>query len=136
MPFVLDASTTASWAFEDEDHPYADEALLQIHQDQAFVPALWWFEVRNILIINERRKRSTALNTAAHLQDLSEMAIIQDITPDEVEILRLARQHRLTVYDAAYLELAIRNNIPLATLDIELIRAANAEGVPIVGKNS
>ena len=135
MPFVLDASVAISWAFEDEDHPYADEALLQLHQDQAFVPAIWWFEVRNILIINERRKRSTISKTTAHLQDLSEMAITQDLVPDEADILRLARQHRLTVYDASYLELALRKNTPLATLDAELIHAARAEGVPIIGEN-
>lgn len=134
MPFVLDASIAISWAFEDEDHPYADEALLQLHQDQAFVPAVWWFEVRNILIINEKRKRSTISKTTAHLQDLSEMAITQDLVPDEADILRLARQHRLTVYDAAYLELALRKSTPLATIDAELIHTGRAEGVAIIGE--
>src|SRR5215475_8219920 len=124
MPFVLDASVTASWAFRDEQNPHADLALKRIRTDQAFAPGLWWFEVRNILIVSERRKRVSEADTAAFLRDLATLAIDLDITPESSEVMRLARAHQLSVYDAAYLELALRRNTPLATLDADLVRAA------------
>ena len=64
MPFVLDASVAACWAFDDEDHPVAALALERIRADEARVPSLWWFEVRNTLIVNERRGRLTESDTA------------------------------------------------------------------------
>ena len=136
MPFVLDASTTACWIFEDESHPYADAAFALVDQEDILVPSfLWWLETRNILVLNERRRRLTENQTIGFLRFLSGLTAIQDLMPDEAEILRVARQYRLTVYDAAYLELALRKKAALATLDAELIRAAKAEGVPIIGEN-
>ena len=132
MPFVLDASVTACWAFNDEDHPSANAALDLLRTDEAIVPALWWFEVRNILVVNERRNRLTERDSKAFLRDLARLPVIIDRTPDEAEVMRLARTHRLSVYDAAYLELAKRNGQALATLDGELIRAAHAELVPLI----
>ena len=132
MPFVLDASITACWAFRDEDHPHADIALARMRADEALVPSLWWFEVRNILIVNERRKRLTEADTASFLRDLSQLAVTVDRTPDSGEVVRLARRHRLSVYDAAYLELAHRNGVALATLDADLVRAARTEAVPLI----
>jgi predicted nucleic acid-binding protein len=136
MPFVLDASVTASWAFRDEQHPHADLALARMRTDRAIAPSLWWFEVRNILVVNERRKRLSEADTAAFLRDLAAFAVDLDITPESDEVLRLARANQLSVYDAAYLELALRNNIPLSTLDTALVRAAHAESVPIVGEDA
>lgn len=132
MPFVLDASVAATWAFEDEDHPVAARAIERIRVDAAIVPSLWWFEVRNTLIVNERRKRLTEATTAAFLGKLARLPISLDDLPEEMRVLALARQHRLTVYDAAYLELAQRENIPLATLDRALADAAGAEKVPLI----
>lgn len=132
MPFVLDASITACWAFQDEDHPHADLAFGRIRTDEAIVPSLWWFEVRNILIVNERRKRIVEPDTAGFLRDLSRLAVRIDRLPDEANTLRLARTHRLSVYDAAYLELAQREGIVLATLDADLASAARAERVPLI----
>ncbi len=129
MPFVIDASVTACWAFRDEDHPVADAALERLRTDEAIAPALWWFEVRNILIVNERRKRLTGADSAMFLQHLARLIVLLDRTPRESEVLRLARTHRLSVYNAAYLELAQRTCTVLATLDTALIRAAQAEGV-------
>ncbi len=129
MPFVLDASVTACWAFDDEDHPLAALAIERMRTDEAHVPALWWFEVRNILIVNERRGRLTVDHTATFLRALSRLGIAVDTSPDEAAILALARRHRLTVYDAAYLELARREALPLATLDSALAAAARAEGL-------
>ena len=115
MPFVVDASITACWALRDEDHPNADLALARLRTDEATAPALWWFEVRNILVVSERRNRLTETETAAFLRDLARLPITLDRTPGESEVLRLARTHKLTVYDAAYLELAQRSRADLAT---------------------
>jgi len=86
--------------------------------------------VRNLLVMNERRSRRDPADTAAFLRLLSAMPIQLDHAQNEGEVLRIARDHRLTVYDAAYLELAKRASIPLATLDTDLIRAARAESIP------
>jgi predicted nucleic acid-binding protein len=133
MPFVLDASVAACWAFDDEDHPAAVLALERIRADEARVPALWWFEVRNTLIVNERRGRLTEADTAAFLRGLSRLGILVDRAPEEADVLALSRRRRLTVYDASYLELARREGVPLATLDSDLIRAARAENLPLLG---
>jgi predicted nucleic acid-binding protein len=129
MPLVLDASIVGCWAFESEDHPAATAALEQLRGSSAIVPALWWFEIRNILVVNERRGRIAEGDTAAFLRRLAALPIEQDTNPDEAALLTLARRHRLSVYDAAYLELAHRRAVALATLDTALVQAAKAEGV-------
>jgi predicted nucleic acid-binding protein len=115
MPFVMDASVTVCWAFPDEVHATAALALERIGADEAIVPTLWWYEIRNALIMNERRLR-----------------IFVDPAPEEPELLSLSRRHSLTVYDATYLEVALRNGVVLATLDGALARAAQAEHVPLL----
>jgi predicted nucleic acid-binding protein len=122
-----------AWAFVDEDDPRASAALDRIRNDEALVPSIWWFEIRNTLVINERRGRLTEAETAAFLRTLSRLAVTVDRQPGEAEVLALARRHRLSIYDAAYLELAQRETLPLATLDRELISAARVEQVPLVG---
>ena len=134
MSFVLDASATAGWAFDDEAHPTAALALRRAQTEEAIVPGLWWFEVRNAVVVSERRKRITEAGTATFLQALARLTIRVDRAPVEGEVLRLARTHRLSVYDAAYLELARREGVPLATLDRELASAARAEGVAVLGE--
>jgi predicted nucleic acid-binding protein len=134
MPFVLDASVVGCWAFKDEDDPRAMAALERIASDAALVPALWWFEVRNILIVAERRGRISVADTAVFLSDLARSSINIDRQPKEEQVLAFARRHRLTVYDAAYLELAQREEAPLATLDASLARAARAEHVALLAR--
>jgi predicted nucleic acid-binding protein len=134
MPFVLDASVAACWAFEDEDHPVAALALERVRADEACVPSLWWFEVRNTLIVNEQRGRLTESDTTAFLCALARLNIAVDRSPDKADVLMLARRRRLTVYDAAYLELARREGVPLATLDTALAAAARAERAPLLGE--
>jgi predicted nucleic acid-binding protein len=136
MPFVLDASIAACWAFQDEDHLHAELAFDRIRTDEALVPSVWWFEIRNILVVNERRRRITESDTASFLRYLSHLALRIDRIPDETAILRLARTHRLSVYDASYLELAQREGISLATLDIDLANAAHSESVPLIAELS
>ena len=134
MAFVLDASITLCWAFANEEHPVAVAALDHLQQGEAQVPSLWWFEVRNALVMNERRGRLTEAETDSFLRNLGQLAINVDRVPAEAGLLTLARQHRLTVYDAAYLELAQRDGLTLATLDTALRQAAKAVGVPLLAE--
>jgi predicted nucleic acid-binding protein len=134
MPFVIDASIAACWAFDDEDHPVAALALERIRGDEALVPSLWWFEVRNTLIVNERRGRLTEADVTVFLRGLARLGVTIDRTPDEAAILTLARRHRLTVYDASYLELAQREGVLLATLDTDLVNAARGERLRLIGE--
>ena len=99
MPFVLDASIAASWAFDDEDHPVAALALERVRTDEARVPSLWWFEVRNTLIVSERRGRLTESDTAAFLHGLAHLRVSVDRSPEEADVLALARHRGITVYD-------------------------------------
>jgi len=133
MPFVIDASIAACWALRDEQHPYADAARERVANDPGLAPSLWWFEIRNIIVIKERKNRITERDSAAFLGWMNRLGIALDRSPDSSELLRLARKHKLTIYDTAYLELSIRTRVPLATLDQDLANAAKAEGVPVVG---
>ena len=132
MAFVLDASITACWAFQEEDHPDAGLAFQKIRAEEAVVPSLWWFEVRNILVVNERRGRISESDTSAFLLNLARLRVRLDRLPEGDAVLRLARTHRLSAYDAAYLELAQREGLTLATLDAALRKAAADEGVALL----
>jgi predicted nucleic acid-binding protein len=132
MPFVLDASVSAVWALADESSPIADIAAERLKSEIALVPRLWWYEIRNLLIVNERRQRLTAADTAIFLDLLSAYPIQFDQAEDESSILRLARQYQLSVYDAAYLALALQHQLPLATFDKPLRAAANAAGISLL----
>jgi predicted nucleic acid-binding protein len=134
MTFVLDASVSACWAFADEDHPVADVAFSSIQTEEAVVPALWWFEIRNILIVNERRGRIHGRDTDLFLRALAQFRIRIDREPEQADVLRMARAQGLSVYDAAYLELAYREKLPLATLDRRMVEAARVMGVQLVEK--
>ncbi|HTW61272.1 MAG TPA: type II toxin-antitoxin system VapC family toxin [Terracidiphilus sp.] len=133
MPFVLDASIAAAWALADESSPFAEQAESRLAADSAIVPHIWWYEVRNILVVNERRRRITADESAAFLRILSAYPILIEPDGDEAEIFRIARSWRLSFYDAAYLALALRERLPLATLDRNLQAAAAAEKVEHFG---
>jgi predicted nucleic acid-binding protein len=133
VSFVLDASVAACWALDDDHHSIADSALDRTRSEGMIVPSLWWFEIRNLLIVAERRKRSTVDKTNAYLDQLKRLDLSIDLLPGEEKILHLARQHALTVYDASYLELAIRAAVPLATLDRKLAAAAQYEAVSLIG---
>lgn len=132
MAFVLDASVTMAWTFPDERSEIADAALELLQTEQAMVPALWWFEIRNVLIMGERRGRFDAVATVTALARLAQFSIQVDSAPDETSLLDLARRHRLTIYDAAYLEIATRRGIKLATLDKAMRAAAQADGISLV----
>lgn len=133
MPLVIDASVVAAWHFPDERSAEGDAILARLESDRALMPALWWFEVRNVLLIGERRGRTAREHTERFLEFLRGLPIELAPIPDEVAVVSLARQHQLSFYDATYLELAQRENIALATIDRALARAATAEGIPLIG---
>ncbi|MDE2134468.1 MAG: type II toxin-antitoxin system VapC family toxin [Alphaproteobacteria bacterium] len=136
MMFVIDASVAASWCFPDEASPAADAALRRLAEDSALIPSLFWFELRNVLLIGERRRRIAETDTARFLGFVRDLPLEIDPDPDGNLVLGLARTHRLSFYDAIYLELAQRKVVPLATLDGELIAAAKAEKVPLIGEGA
>ena len=100
-------------------------------EDEAVVPALWWFEVRNILVVNERRGRIEVTDSDAFLSDLARLPVRIDNNPNDRLVVTLARRHGLTAYDAAYLDLAVRLAVPIATLDRALGTAARTEGLAL-----
>jgi len=132
--FVIDASVLASWCFPDEAHATADLAIRRIAKESACAPVLLWFELRNVLLMGERRGRLTAAQMSRFLEHVNNLPVEIDREPDENRIFALARAHRLSVYDAAYLELAQRKAAPLATLDAALARAAKTEGIMLIGE--
>lgn len=133
MVFVVDASITTCWLMPDESHARATVAFERLNDSDAVAPALWWFEARNGMVINERRGRISSIQLERACEFLNRLSVEIDREPDDKAILALARRHRLTVYDAAYLDVALRRSAPLATLDEALARAAVAEGVALVG---
>ncbi len=111
-----------AWAMMDESSAVAEFALEQLKVAGGVAPQLWWAELRNALLVAERRGRTTPAITDAALAALDALPVRLDRKPHGPMVLRLAREHDLTVYDALYLELALRENRPLATLDRKLAR--------------
>ena len=132
MPIVIDASVAAAWCFPDEDPDIARRASTVLTHDIGVVPFIFWYEICNILIQGERRQRTDTRRSGLFLARLRNLPIKTDRNHDIDAIMDLAREHRLTGYDAAYLETALRRNAPLATLDNALRAAAIAEGVALV----
>src|SRR3982751_6806584 len=131
---VLDGSLTLAWYFADEADPYADAVARGLPTREAVVPSLWRLEIANALVVGEWRKRSTQAQAAAFVARLELLPIVVDDETDARawgETIRLARAHQLSAYDAAYLELAMRRGLPLASLDDPLKAAAAAVGVPL-----
>ena len=129
MSFVIDASVTACWCFADEQSAIADSAMQRLLEDEALAPSIWSLEIRNIMIVSERRGRIDTADADAFLRDLDRLPIRVRHDTDLRTLVALARKHQLTAYDAAYLDLAMRSSSALATLDGSLARAAREEGV-------
>ena len=126
---VLDASLTVALLLEDELETNTTASLADIEESEAIVPQLWHSEIRNALLIAERRGRISSNQVTQRLLYLSTLPIRTDQDPDLDVAINLARKHNLTFYDALYLELAQRRNAKLATLDNALTRSAESEGV-------
>lgn len=132
---VLDASVVLAVALQEANRDLAIPMLARAADDGAVVPAIWHLEVGNTLLLAERRHTISPADRAAALQDLFRLPV--DVDADTAsrawrDTFGLAEQHRLTLYDAAYLELSIRRSLPLATFDAALRRAAVAIGVALL----
>jgi predicted nucleic acid-binding protein len=134
MAFVLDASVSLAWAFPDEHSSVADRTalLMESGSETAYVPDFWWYEIRNILLVGERRGRIKAADSTLFLRQMAGLRIELDSTRDDAVMFSLARKHKLAFYDAAYLALALRERVPLATLDRNLENAAAMENVELL----
>ena len=132
--FVLDTSVTMAWCFEDEASAYADAVLDSLIHIKALAPAVWPLEVSNVLAVAERRGRIAKAGSVRFISLLMQLPIMVEVeTPQRVfgEILALAREYHLSSYDASYLDLAMREGIPLATQDRRLQQAAEQAGVTL-----
>jgi predicted nucleic acid-binding protein len=135
MPFVLDASVAVAWAFEDEKSPYPNHVLEMLATDIARVPPLWTLEVANALLAAERRQRIRIAKTVRFIALIQGLpVVVSDLAPerDLGAVLDLGRSQVLSTYDASYLELAMREGIPLATQDDRLRSAAQRLLVPLI----
>jgi predicted nucleic acid-binding protein len=136
MSMVLDSSATLAWVYSDETTEPIRHVFNLVGENGAWVPGLWKLEVANILEMGVRRGRHDAAFRDSTLADLALLPIRVDTETDRQAwgpTLQLSERHRLTLYDAAYLELALRRGLPLASLDADLRRAAQAEGVAVLG---
>ncbi len=132
---VVDASIALTWCFEDEVTEATEAIGTRVDSEGAVVPDLWRLEVANALMLAERRGRLKRSNMEQRLELLAALPIAIDADTAIrawTDTLLLARAERLTLYDAAYLELAIRRDVELATLDRDLRRAARKMGVAVV----
>ena len=134
MAFVLDCSVTMTWLFPDEATKATDRLRDSLVEARAFVPSLWPVEVANVLLAATRRGR-------IRVDEWPEICAHLDVLPIEIDpistarvwgaVLELANRHRLSAYDAMYLELAVRMRMPLATLDRALAAAGQAAGIEV-----
>ncbi len=137
MTFVLDASMTMAWVFPDESTEATDRLLESLLERQAYTPGLWPIEVANAFLAATRRGRLEASQWAWIRHSLDVLPIAVDSgSPARVwsAVLELAHDRGISVYDAMYLELALRMRLPLATLDGRLASAARAAGVEVLGR--
>ena len=132
--FVVDSSLALAWCFPDEQAPYPQSVLDSLADVQAFVPELWHLEMANALLVGERRRRCTQADVTRWLAYLEALPInVDEETSARAwsDILDLARTHKLSSYDPAYLELALRLDLPLASLDDQLKAATTAAGASL-----
>ncbi len=135
MAIVLDASVALAWCFEDEASAYADRVQDTLTHDAALVPAIWALEVANALRLGERKKRLAGADVLRFVEMVCALPILVDtslLPRDLGPVLDLARAHDLSSYDAAYIELAAREGLPLATHDSRLQAIAKRVGVRLV----
>jgi predicted nucleic acid-binding protein len=131
MAFIVDASVSAAWCFPDERTDYTNAVLTAIPRSGAFVPRLWAYEIRNSVLMGIRRGRIGKAHAEDFFASLRALPIQFTEPASYDDVFRLADRHSLTVYDAAYLDVALREKLPLATLDGALIRAAQTMGIGV-----
>ena len=132
--FVLDCSATMAWCFADEATRKTDKLLDSLTGDQrAYAPSIWPLEMTNVLLVSERRNRITIEDAARFMTLLWNLPLTvdQEMTPPIIQsILKFGSTHQISSYDAAYLELALRRGLAIATLDKRLKKVAKSLGVP------
>jgi len=136
MSLVVDASITIAWLFQEQRSEGARSVLRRVIAEDANVPSIWQLEVANVLRTSVRRGHCAEAYASRCLIRLSRLRIMVDSETDSQAwgVTRdLSRTHNLTVYDAAYLELAVRLQIPIASLDRALVNAARASGIEAIG---
>lgn len=132
MAVVFDCSVTLAWFLKDERTAFTDAAFELLESAECWVPCLWRLEFANALLIAERRRRVGREQRQEMLDNAAQLSLRNDLAlPDMRALSALAERHALTAYDAAYLELALRLNSELITLDRDLAAAATAEGVVV-----
>lgn len=132
--FVLDCSVTMAWCFEDEITDYTEYVFNSMTKSVAIVPSLWTFEVANVLLIAERKKRITQIKSTLFKESLQILPIrIEHTTSYRAmgSVMEVASKTGITVYDATYLEIALYTGLPIATSDKDLKKAANHMGVKL-----
>jgi len=135
MSFVLDCSITMSWLFEDESSSYADAVRDLLIESECLAPAIWLLEVINALLVAQRRRRlskSDALKFLEFLFTLPIRVVEIDGRQTAFSIHQVAHDHQLSAYDAAYLEIARQESVPLATMDGPLAKAAQRASIPLL----
>jgi predicted nucleic acid-binding protein len=131
MALVTDVSSVLGVVLDHEDAAYAESVIDAVAQEGAVVPCLFWFEIRNALVVNERRGRLTSKTTQIFLDSLGDLPFEAEGLPSDPAVLEMARRHALSVYDGTYLELAYRRQLRLATLDGRLSKVASQAGVTL-----
>jgi len=133
LRLVIDASILAAWFLDEKSDPRVEIAFDTVARVETLAPNLFYYEIRNALLVSEQRNRITEVMSAAFLRDLGLLPIRLEPAGDDAILMTLARKWKRTVYEAAYLELAKREALPLATLDRDLEKAAIAEGGALFG---
>ena len=133
MAFIVDASVAAGWLLPDERTEIADALAMRMQTENAVAPDLFWHEARSLLVTAVRRTRIPEAAVYISLERLAMIPLRSAGASDGVTVARLAIKHGLSAYDAAYLDLALREHLPLATLDKKLAAGARAEGVIVLG---
>jgi predicted nucleic acid-binding protein len=137
MRLVADISVVLAWFFDETQSPRALQVLRRLEHSGLLVPPLWWCELENGILMGERRGRKAPADSAAFLKLVRALPIQTDDAPRHRvsdDILDIGRRFQLTAYDATYLELAVRENVPLATFDVALLRGAGRLGVKVLSK--
>ena len=135
MSIVVDISVVLAWLFEEDYTPEALEVLQRVEGDGMLVPPLWWYELENGILSGERRARRSAEESDSFLKLIYALPIQTDDAPQQQicdSIITIGRRFRLTAYDAAYLELAVRSRSPLATFDAAIRQSADKLGAKLI----
>jgi len=135
LSIVVDISVVLAWLFEEDHTPKALEILRRVEGEGMLVPPLWWYELENGILLGERRARRSSEESDTFLKLIYALPIQTDDAPQQQTcdwIITLGRRYRLTAYDAAYLELAVRSSSPLATFDTAIRQSADKLGAKLM----